>query len=99
VRQLKRSSTKTNYSLRKSPTYIHDNVTLIFKFTENLTSTNEILKIITGHVLDDLGSIHGRGKDGIDSLYHRVQTDPRAHPASYPMGKGGSFPRGKLAGA
>jgi len=32
-------------------------------------------------------------------LYHRVQTDPRAHPASYPMVARGSHPKGKAAGA
>jgi len=29
----------------------------------------------------------------------RVQTGSGAHPASYPMGTRGSFPRGKAAGA
>jgi hypothetical protein len=33
------------------------------------------------------------------SLHHRVQTDSEAHPASYPVGKRGCFPRGKAAGA
>jgi hypothetical protein len=33
------------------------------------------------------------------SLLHRVQTGSGAHPASYPMGIGGSFPGGKVAGA
>jgi hypothetical protein len=33
------------------------------------------------------------------SLHHRVQTGSGAHPASYPMGTRGSFPRGKAAGA
>jgi hypothetical protein len=28
------------------------------------------------------------------SLHHSVQTDSEAHPASYPMGTGGSFPEG-----
>jgi hypothetical protein len=32
-------------------------------------------------------------------LLHVVQTGYGAHPASYPMGTGGSFPRGKAAGA
>jgi hypothetical protein len=32
------------------------------------------------------------------SLHHRVQTGSGAHPASYPMGARGSFPRGKAAG-
>jgi hypothetical protein len=33
------------------------------------------------------------------SLLHVVQPGPRAHPVSYPMGIGGSFPGGKAAGA
>jgi hypothetical protein len=31
--------------------------------------------------------------------YHRVQTGSEAHPASYPMGSGGSFSGCKVAGA
>jgi hypothetical protein len=33
------------------------------------------------------------------SLRHRVQTDSGAHPDSYPMGTGDSFPGDKAAGA
>jgi hypothetical protein len=33
------------------------------------------------------------------SPHHRVQNGCEAHPASYPMGNGGSFPGGKAAGA
>jgi hypothetical protein len=33
------------------------------------------------------------------SSHHRLQTDFGAHPASYPMGTGGSFPGSKAAGA
>jgi hypothetical protein len=33
------------------------------------------------------------------SLHHRVQNGSGAHQASYPMGKRGSFPGGKAAGA
>jgi len=32
------------------------------------------------------------------SLRHRVQTGSAAHPASYSIGSGGSFPGGKAAG-
>jgi hypothetical protein len=32
------------------------------------------------------------------SLLHVVQTSPGAHPTSYPMGTGGSFPGDKAAG-
>jgi hypothetical protein len=37
-------------------------------------------------------------KAGNFSLHHRVQTGSGAHPASYPMGTGCSFPGGKVAG-
>jgi hypothetical protein len=43
------------------------------------------------------GSIPGEA--GNFSLHHRVQNGPGAHPASYPMGTGGSFSGGKAAGA
>jgi hypothetical protein len=36
---------------------------------------------------------------GNSSLWHSVQTGSEAHPASYPMGTGGSFPGGKAARA
>jgi hypothetical protein len=44
--------------------------------------------IATGYVLDGPGS-----------TFHSVQTGSEDHPASYPMGKGGSFTGGKAAGA
>jgi len=37
--------------------------------------------------------------DGSLSLYHPIQTDSGAHPPSYSMGAGASFPDGKAAGA
>jgi len=33
------------------------------------------------------------------SLRHRAQTGSGGHPAAYPVGTGGSFPRSKAAGA
>jgi hypothetical protein len=47
-------------------------------------------------VLDDRDSISSRGWDF--SPRHRVQIGPGTHPASYPMGTGGSFPGGKAPG-
>jgi hypothetical protein len=52
--------------------------------------------IATGHGLDGWGSISGR--DGGFSLLHSVQTGSWTHPASYPMGIGGSFPNGNAVG-
>jgi hypothetical protein len=46
---------------------------------------------------NDMGqySIPSRGKF---LLYSSIQTDSMAHAESYPMGAGGSFPGGKVAG-
>jgi hypothetical protein len=38
-------------------------------------------------------------QQGNNSLLHSAQTDPGAHPASYPLGTGASFPGGKATGA
>jgi hypothetical protein len=52
--------------------------------------------IALGYGLDDRGSrfrfLAGAGNF---SLHHRVQNGSGAHPASYPMDTGGSFPAGK----
>jgi hypothetical protein len=45
------------------------------------------------------GPIPGRGSEGDFFLRHRVQTGSGAHPASYPVGTGGSFLEGKAVGA
>jgi hypothetical protein len=49
--------------------------------------------IATGYGMDGRGSIPGKSKRF--SSLHSVQTGSGAHPALYPMGAGGSFPRGK----
>jgi len=38
-------------------------------------------------------------RQGFFSLRHRIHTGSDAHPVSYPTGTGGSFSRGKAAGA
>jgi hypothetical protein len=48
---------------------------------------------VSDYGLDDRGSNTGRGKGYFSSLC--VQTGSGAHLASYPMGTGVSFPRGK----
>jgi hypothetical protein len=52
--------------------------------------------IATGYALDGRGSFLSRGKRF--SLLHSVQGASRGHPASYPMGIGGSLPGGKAVG-
>jgi hypothetical protein len=56
--------------------------------------------IATDYGLDD-GEIGVRipVRSRIFSFLHVVQTGSGAHPASYPMGMWGSFPRDKAAGA
>jgi hypothetical protein len=49
--------------------------------------------IVAIYKLDNRHRIPARGKDFSSSLC--VQTSSEAHPASYPMGTRGPFPRGK----
>jgi hypothetical protein len=59
-----------------------------------------IIIIALGYGLDDRSSrVRFPAGAGNFSLHHRVQTGSGAHPASYPIGTRGPFPRGKAAGA
>jgi hypothetical protein len=49
---------------------------------------------VTSYGLGDRGLILGRGRDYF-SLRHHTQTGSGAHPVSYLMGTGGSYPRVK----
>jgi hypothetical protein len=61
-------------------------------------SRDSSVGIALGYGLDDRGSgVRFPSGAGNFSL-HRVQNGSGAHPASYPMGTGGSFPGGKAAG-
>jgi hypothetical protein len=55
--------------------------------------------IATDCGLDGRGSEFESMKVQDFSRPHVVQTETRAHPASYPMDTGGSFPGGKATGA
>jgi hypothetical protein len=62
-------------------------------------SRDSAVGIKTGYGLDDRG-VGFEFRWGQEfSLHHVVQTGNGAHPASYPMATGGSFPGGKVAGA
>jgi hypothetical protein len=62
-------------------------------------SRGSVVGIATGYGLDDQG-VGVRVPIGSEFLLlHVVQTGSEAHPTSYPMGTGGSFPGGKAAGA
>jgi hypothetical protein len=66
----------------------------------NCRSLDSSFGIATGYELDDrMIGIRFPAVAGNFSLRHRVQAGSGAHPASYPMGTGGSFPGGKTAGA
>jgi hypothetical protein len=59
-----------------------------------------IVQIALGYGLDDQGSrVRFPAEAGNFSLRHRVQNGSGVHPASYPMGTGGSFPGSKASGA
>jgi hypothetical protein len=63
-----------------------------------MKSRDSSVGIETGYGLDDLMiGVRFPAGEGNFSLRHRVQTGSGAHPASYPMGTGGSFPGGKAA--
>jgi hypothetical protein len=64
------------------------------------TSRDSSVGIALGYGLDDRDS-RVRFTAGAEnfSLHHNVQNGPGAHPVSYPMGTGGSFPGSKAAGA
>jgi hypothetical protein len=56
--------------------------------------------IALNYELDDRGSsVRFPEGAGNFSLYHCIQNGTGAHPASYPIGTGGSFSGGKAAGA
>jgi hypothetical protein len=63
-----------------------------------LESRDSSVGIATGYGLDRRGSILDSGKRFLFSLLHSFQTDSGAHPASYSMRMGGSFPRVKRPG-
>jgi hypothetical protein len=62
-------------------------------------SRDSSVGIALGYRLDDRGS-RVRFPEGAGNffLHHSVQNGSGAHPASYPMGTGGSFPGDKAAG-
>jgi hypothetical protein len=66
----------------------------------HLWSRDSSVGIALGYGLGDRGSTARLSAGaGNFSLQHRIQIGSGAHLASYPMGKRGSFTRGKVAGA
>jgi hypothetical protein len=72
---------------------------MIYQFSVNTTTTYETDSsgsIVSGYVLDDRAIevwSQAEAKDFSSNLCD--QTGSEAHPASCPIGTGGSFPRGK----
>jgi hypothetical protein len=63
-------------------------------------SRDSSVGIALGYGLDDQGSrVRFPAEAGKFSLHNCFQNGSGAHPASYPVGTGGSFPGGKAAGA
>jgi hypothetical protein len=77
-----------------------DTPLIIILITHSCRSCDSSVSIALGYRLDGwssrVGYLVGTGNF---SLYHGVQDGSGAHPASYPMGTGGSFPGGKAAGS
>jgi hypothetical protein len=64
----------------------------------SVQSRDSSVGIMLCYRMDDRGSwVRFPAGNGNFSLHHRVQNGSGAHPASYPMGTGGSFPKGKVA--
>jgi hypothetical protein len=62
--------------------------------SDNKHGSVNTLRKLWAHQLENSDLIPGRDRDF--SLLHSIQISSWAHPASYPMGTGGSFPRVKL---
>jgi hypothetical protein len=63
---------------------------LVFVLDRRARVAQSVQKL--GYGMDNRGSVPARGNDGSFSLQHCVQTGSGAHPSSYPMGTGSSFP-------
>jgi len=70
---------------------------LLFRNISEFHSRSSSVSKWPDYRLEDRRSTPGRGNDRTPSLCHRcVRTNSGAHPDSYVMGIGGSFPEGKL---
>jgi hypothetical protein len=72
----------------------------LYMYTFLIMSRDNSVGIATGYWLgDQMIGVRFPAGAGNFSLRHHVQTGSGARPEFYPMGKGGSFPGGKAAGA
>jgi hypothetical protein len=71
----------------------------MFAIRLHTDSQDSSVGIATGYGLDDrMIRVRFPARAGNFSLTGRVQNGSGAHPVSYPMGTGDSFPRGKAVG-
>jgi hypothetical protein len=85
------------YDIQRQRSSMHPFIVCLLSIKKNRGSS---VGIALGYGLDIRG-YRDRFPAGAGnfSLHHRVQNVSGAHPASYSMGTGGSFPGGKAAGA
>jgi hypothetical protein len=74
---------------------IHFFLNIIYYIILSSKSRDSTVGIATGYGLDGRGSIPGKGQE---IILRSFQTGFGTHPASYPMGTEGLFPRGKAVG-
>jgi hypothetical protein len=93
-------------SAQKFPAFCETGVSICVKYSPLLGLVLVYLfscLVIYGLFTDAVSSSRGVGfrvpVGEFFSLLHVVQTGSGSYPASYPIGTGGSFPRGKAAGA
>jgi hypothetical protein len=79
-------------------TAVHDISYLTFSVLQSERDYDSSVGIATGYGVVDRGSVRLPAGAGNFFLRYRVQNGSEAHPASYPMGTEGSFPRIKRPG-
>jgi hypothetical protein len=90
IRHLKRKWSKLHLKI------IFIIIIIIIIIINIIMSSDSSVVVATGYGLDGRDSIPGKARDF--SLLHNIQTCSEIHPASYPIGIGGSFPWSKAAG-
>jgi hypothetical protein len=84
-----------NWLLKCTLKYEYYNISLLLI---EFVSWDNAVGIATGYGLDDPRG-WSSSPGSVRNFLHVVQTGPWPHPASYPMGTGGSLPMGKVAEA
>jgi hypothetical protein len=97
------SKSPNDNETRKSAAERNNVESNVLSYTNHRTSklTDDETKNLRDEIKKEMGVLGLDSRLGVGkfSLHHRVQNGSGAHPASYPMGTRGSFPRGKATGA